>query len=64
MPDVSDNQPDPWEEEDADAAEPDPVLTPQEQARAHRAQLILLVIMAFFMILPFVLWWYLTLRNP
>jgi hypothetical protein len=40
-----------------------PVLTPEEKARAARAQLILLVIMALFIITPFVVWLFIMFRR-
>ncbi|HTB63897.1 MAG TPA: hypothetical protein VK737_09930 [Opitutales bacterium] len=35
-------------------------LTPEQQARAARAQLILFIVMGIFIIAPFIVWWVLN----
>jgi len=46
-------------EDDYDRA-PQRELTPAQQAVVFRAQLILFLIMGFFIIAPFVVWWWLS----
>ncbi len=41
---------------------PERELTPAEQERAFRAQLILFLVMGIFIIVPFILWWWLSTR--
>lgn len=48
---------------DDDNRPPERELTPAEQDRAFRAQLILFLVMGIFIIVPFILWWWLSTRQ-
>jgi hypothetical protein len=58
-PAPDDDPPDEFADE-YDRPPPPPELTPAEQERAFRAQLILFIIMGVFIIAPFVAWWLLS----